>query len=298
MTYPRAHLVDTRQPGFYHIVSRCVRRSFLCGIDPVSGRSYEHRRSWIEARILHLASLFSLQVYAYAVMRNHYHLVVRLNPNQSQAWSNTEIAQRWVDINPPKHLGTIDQTLRQHKIQALLDDPRRLHLCQQRLGSLSWYMRFLNHPIACRANQEDQCCGHFWESRYKSFALLDETAIIACMAYVDLNPIRAKTAASLAGSDHTSIRQRLKRSDRTDLGPLPFAQASAEYPLKFSLDEYLDYLQRTGLVPTATRSPPDTRSRAQVLSMATYQRAYGTTHAIKLWLNTIGQHWSKSSALP
>jgi REP element-mobilizing transposase RayT len=296
MTYPRAHLIDTAQPGFYHIVSRCVRRSFLCGIDPVSGHSYEHRRSWIEARLLHLASLFSLEVYAYAVMRNHYHLVVRLNPTQSQAWSKAEIAQRWVDINPPKHLGRIDQSLRQHRIQDLLDNPMRLHLCRQRLSSLSWYMRFLNHPIACRANQEDHCRGHFWEARYKSFALLDETAIIACMAYVDLNPIRAKTAVSLVDSDHTSIKQRLRQTDRTDLAPLP--PGPGKYPLRLSLAAYVAYLQRTGLIPATTRSPPDARTRAQVLAMASYQRAYGATDTIELWLTTIGQRWSKSVALP
>jgi hypothetical protein len=159
-------------------------------------------------------------------------------------------------------------------------------------------MRFLNHPIACRANQEDHCRGHFWEARYKSFALLDETAVIACMAYVDLNPIRAMTAVSLAGSDHTSIKQRLKRPDRTDLAPLPVAQDSTHNPFRLSLTAYVTYLQRTGLIPATIRSPPDARIRAQVLSMATYQRAYGTRETIELWITTIGQQWAKGTALP
>ena len=70
-------------------------------------------------------------------------------------------------------------------------------------------MKDLNQYIAVKANKEDGCVGKFWESRYKSQALLDERALLACMVYVDLNPIRAGIASSLEQSHYTSIQKRV-----------------------------------------------------------------------------------------
>jgi len=76
MAIKRSELIDNENAGYYHLMNRCVRRTFLCGVDEETGRNYEHRREWIENRILKLADIFSIEVYAYAVMSNHYHLVV------------------------------------------------------------------------------------------------------------------------------------------------------------------------------------------------------------------------------
>lgn len=210
MTRPRKELVSSTDTPYYHVVSRCVRRSFLCGTDQVSGKNYEHRRQWIEDRIRILSSIFAIDVCAYAVMSNHYHIVVQLCPKQSESWSNGEVIKRWTSIFKGPLLiqrWQAGEELSKAENDAVSD---LISIYRQRLSNLSWFMKCLNEPIARQANQEDHCTGHFWESRFKSQALLTEEALLSCMAYVDLNPVRAGMAPTPEQSDHTSIKQRLK----------------------------------------------------------------------------------------
>ena len=94
MTRPRATLVSPADTPWYHVVSRCVRRAFLCGQDHATGRDFSHRRGWIETKVKELAAVFALDVAAYAIMSNHYHLVLRLAPERAASWTTQEVLRR------------------------------------------------------------------------------------------------------------------------------------------------------------------------------------------------------------
>lgn len=182
----------------------------MCGKDNVTGKSYEHRRGWVEDKLFFLAEVFAIEVCAYAIMSNHNHLVLFVNEKQAKAWSMQEVIERWHKL----FKGTLltQQFLRGETLIAPLQKivEETVAVYRQRLMDISWLMRILNESIAKQANKEDACTGRFWEGRFKSQALLDEAALAACMAYVDLNPIRAKIATTPETSAYTSIKKRIE----------------------------------------------------------------------------------------
>ena len=61
---------------------------FLCGDDSFTGKNFNQRRGWIESRILELAGVFAIEIAAYAVMINHYHIVVRIDGERAKKWTD------------------------------------------------------------------------------------------------------------------------------------------------------------------------------------------------------------------
>jgi hypothetical protein len=211
MALPRSTYVNDGKEGIFHCFSRCVRRAFLYGYDAVTQRDFSHRKIWLVDRLQQLAAIFAVEVCAYAVMENHYHTILRTRPDIVAAWSNQEVATRWLTLFP--HYSRKKDAVEpptDKQISALADCTERIAELRKRLSSLSWFMGRLNEFIARAANKEDDVKGRFWESRFKCLDLLDEAAIIACMVYVDLNPIRAGLAATPEESDFTSIQERIR----------------------------------------------------------------------------------------
>ena len=203
-TSARSLVVPEGADCVVHAVSRCVRRAWLCGRDPYNGRDYEHRRDWVRERVRELAGVFAVEVCAYAIMSNHSHLVLWCRPSAAETWGPEEVARRWLRL-----FGRGGAAEKARQEAELAADARRVAVCRGRLGSVSWFMRCLNERIARRANAEDGCTGRFWEGRFKCQLLEDEGAVLACMAYVDLNPVRAKLADTLEASTFTSVHDRL-----------------------------------------------------------------------------------------
>ncbi|GAA0853167.1 transposase [Aliiglaciecola litoralis] len=251
MPQPRKNQISLIDTSYYHCVSRCVRRSFLCGEDSFTGQSFEHRRAWVEKRLLFLASVFAIDICAYAVMSNHTHVVLCVDKDSADSWSMTEVIRRWHQL----YQGTL-LSQQYHKGEPLSDAElvsleQTVTIYRQRLYDISWLMRNLNEHIAREANKEDECTGRFWEGRFKSQALLDESALVACMAYVDLNPIRANMDSTPETSKHTSIQRRIHalikgEQPRTLMRFIGNHKKDMPKGIAYSLIDYCELIESTG----------------------------------------------------
>ena len=318
MTQSRDSLISLSDTPYYHCISRCVRRAFLCGDDRYSGQSFEHRRQWMVERIRYLTDVFSIEVGAYAIMSNHYHLVLYVNEREIADCTDSEICERWSKIYslPPivvrwKKGGLSSDAEKEVALSVIAE-------WRERLLSISWFMRCLNEFIARKANKEDKCKGRFWEGRFKSQALLDEKALLTCMAYVDLNPIRAKMANSVENSEYTSVFERIhckahhteKKEENINNSLVKFIGAEHQcqpQSINFTLIDCLELVDWTGRV---IREDKRGAISAQVpallsslgldsatwLSLASdfgkeYHGAVGTVEELALFAEHTGKQW-------
>jgi hypothetical protein len=112
------------------------------------GQSYEHRRGWVEERLLFLFSVFSIGICAYEVMSNHTHVVLCVNKDLAENWSTEEIIKRWHQL----YQGTLLSQKYQRGDKLSKGESIILNgtvtIYRQRLYDISWLMRNLNEYIA------------------------------------------------------------------------------------------------------------------------------------------------------
>ena len=217
----RGEYLDPKEVQVVHAIQRCVRRAFLCGDDPYSGQSYEHRRSWIRARLEFLASVFGIDCLTYTVLSNHLHIVLRSRPDIVNTWTDEEIARRWLRLFPKrKKKDGSPATPTAAELHMITADSERLEELRSRLSDISWWMRCTSENIAKQANREDECTGRFWEGRFRAQLILDEASLLACAAYVDLNPIRAALAETPETSEFTGAKDRIDDLKERSAGAL------------------------------------------------------------------------------
>jgi len=325
MTRARHSQIDLTATSFYHVINRCVRRSYLCGDDGVSGKNFDHRRQWLVDRFTTLSDVFSINIAAYAVMSNHYHLVLQVDKVTADAWSMDEVIERWYRLFNGHLL--VDRYLSENEIsQAHFDAVEKLvELWRARLYDISWYMKCLNEHIARQANKEDKCTGRFWEGRFKSQALLDDIALLSCMAYVDLNPIRAGIAPNLSESNFTSIQKRIAQykshqkhqiNNNSDISVpeqpntlLPFAGTDNTKAIPFNFADYFQLVDWSGRHVAPNKSSYINYDEPKILTtlgineddfitaVKHFRRQYGsfagTNEHLRNFAHTHGKSWCK-----
>ena len=144
MARARGSLIDLAATPYYHVVSRFVRRAFLCGEDKHTGQNYNHRRQWVLDKLKLLSSVFSIDIAAYAIMSNHYHVVLKVDRDSALSWTQDEVIERWYRLYKGNALvdlyrkEMIDDDARLNKVTEITNEWRT------RLYDISWFMRNLN----------------------------------------------------------------------------------------------------------------------------------------------------------
>lgn len=232
-------------------MSRCIDQRFLLERNLLFTGNTKPRQAWIEERMLMLADVFAIDLLSYAIMDNHTHSVLHVNQALMKQWSNVEILKRWSKIG---QIPVLCQLYVHREWRDKLSDGELMMVLEQvaiyrrKLTDISCFMSKLNSYISHRANKEDGRKGHFWEGRFKSQALLDANSVYRCMAYVDLNPLRAGKCSMIRNSNYTSIIWRLKRSvdlRETLLKPIrnDYRYLMSSVVDNVSVHEYMEYME-------------------------------------------------------
>jgi hypothetical protein len=207
MTIARSRLVDPEVTRWYHCISKCVRQAFL-----LDGQGRTDRKAWLENRLEELSQVFSISVAGFSILDNHLHVLVRLDPEIAEAWSDEEVVRRWGQLFPPRDRSRKKGPVTDEWIRAKVQDGKWIGKRRKRLQSLSWFMKCLKEPLARLANSEDGCEGAFFASRFKSIGLLDVFALVLASVYIDLNPLAAGIASLPEQSPYTSITRRVEHA--------------------------------------------------------------------------------------
>ena len=132
---PRNHVIRKDEIGIFHVWSRCVRQCWLCGVDPQTGQDYSHRKQWIHQRLEDLARIFAIDACVYAILSNHYHLIVRNRIDLAKQWTAEEVARRWWQLYPERQDESGEPAEpTELEIRSMAADPQQVALWRERLG--------------------------------------------------------------------------------------------------------------------------------------------------------------------
>lgn len=207
MTTPRSRIVNPAVSRWYHCITRCVRQAFLLGQGC-------NRKKWLEDRLGEVTKIFAVSVGSFAILDNHFHFLLRLDPAVAESWSAEEVVVRWATLHPPR-LKRKAIAITPEWVAEEVKNVKRVEMLRSRLGSLSWFMKEVKEPLARLANKQDNCKGAFFEGRFKSIVLLDEDSLLTVSAYIDLNAVAAGVTDTLESAPFTSLNHRVANVCRT-----------------------------------------------------------------------------------
>jgi hypothetical protein len=235
----------------------------------------------------HLASVFGIDVLAYAILQDQLQIVMRNRPDVVNTWSERDVASRWLKVFPGRRIDEQLASPTPIEAERMAKNAERMRIIRTRLSDPSWFMKALCEPIARMANKQDESHGNFWEGRFKAITITDEAALLACTAHVDLHAAWAAiSAAANAAENESNLDLELSGNEtvqdskvastdssngRSDKAATPTVatKASANSSALASIQEILPTVREEWLVPL-TMKPTD---RGRVLPSRSHARA-------------------------
>ncbi len=197
MRRPRSERIPVGTAGIWHITSRCVRRERLLEAPGA--------RAWLADRLAAWLDVLAVDLLGYALMGNHFHLVLRTRPDVAKGWSVSEVRQRWAALRAVAdgRPATVGSTPKAGPWEA-----GDTALARAELSHPGVMLKAVKEGLARRLNLQTGATGHVWEGRYHDVALIDAGGVLAALVYVDLNPVRAGLAPMPGVSVFCSARHR------------------------------------------------------------------------------------------
>ena len=209
----RKNMYQPGSEGILHCWSRVALGAFLFGKDPDTGKDYSHRRPWFYQRLDVLCQAFGIDILFFALLANHFHIVLAARPRLIKRLGTREVARRWLLVFPGKQINEGDPPEpTEQQIDALVKNKKKMKEIRKRLCDVSWFMKALKEPIARRANKESNNKGAFFDGRFKARRVEDVAGLLIVGLYTDLNPYRAGECDIPWESDHCSAGRRFGRS--------------------------------------------------------------------------------------
>ena len=199
----RADEIDLNECRVYHVVSRCVRSLRLLSTDG------DGRKELCLQVLQSLTEVTAVQVAAFSLMDNHLHLLLRVDVEQAEVWTEQEVVERWLALHPVRNGYFEPVETPDGRVVELANEPELVEATRQKLVSISQFMKELKQRIAQVANRDDGTSGAFWAGRFKIKAVRDEAQLLTTLAYIDLNPFAANICEKPEDGKYTSLEGRL-----------------------------------------------------------------------------------------
>ena len=206
---PRSAAVDPRKPTVVHVMSRCARGLHLLESTEAADAGFCPKRCCTE-RLSVLARTYAIDVAGFCLMGNHFHLVLKTQPDAAQRWSARTVVGRWLNLHPGRKVARMNDREREAHEATLAADVDWVEQHRAKLSSLSFFLKDFKQHVAETYNAATDSLGSFWQGRFRMTVPRDDEGVLAVMAYVDLNPCAAGLAAAPDEAKHTGLRARLE----------------------------------------------------------------------------------------